>query len=201
MFCPMKLDCKTMTGVIYNCPNLSECLQNSTLDRLEALRLYFLNQGIAPEDIKISGQSSPIRPYFHTRFAYNTDYQTRDIIIFGNPVEWDEDLNDIKPFYQLSLAQLQQLIEQGFANPAAQQNNSPTIQAFLEFAQAQASKGFQFAFEGYAISPFRDDYRVSVEGIIYRGNYPYQMLVEFYEFVGEPDEIDVQSHYLRAWWD
>ena len=125
MFCPMQLDCKTMTGVIYNCPNLSECLQNSTLDRMEALRLYFLNQGIAPEDIKITGQSSPMRPYFHTRFAYNTDYQTRDIIIFGNSVEWDDDLNDIKPFYQLSLAQLQQIIEQGFTDPAQQQNNSP----------------------------------------------------------------------------
>lgn len=201
MFCPMKLDCKTMTGIIHNCPNLSECLHNSPLDRMESLRLYFLNQGMAPEDIKINRDPPLSRPYFHRRFAYNTDYQTRDILLFGNPVEWDEDLGDIKPFYELSLAQLQQILEQGFASPAQQQNNSPTIQAFLEFAQAQASTGFQFAFEGYAVSPFRDDYRVSIEGIIFHGHYPYQMLLEFYDFVGEPDEIDVESHYLRAWWD
>lgn len=56
MFYPMLLDCKTMTGVIYNCPNLSECLRNSRLNQIQALLLYLLNQGFKPEDIKVDGQ-------------------------------------------------------------------------------------------------------------------------------------------------
>lgn len=61
MFCPMDLDCRTMTGVIYQCPNVVECLRHSRLNKIEALMLYFLNQGVKPEDMNIDGQSLPIR--------------------------------------------------------------------------------------------------------------------------------------------
>lgn len=56
MFCPMELDCKTMSGVNYKCPNLTECLRNSRLNKMQAIVLYFLNLGVKPEDIKVDGQ-------------------------------------------------------------------------------------------------------------------------------------------------
>ena len=203
----MRLDCQTMTGIIYNCPNLSECLDNSPLNRREAIRLYFLNQGIKPEDIKINVQP-PLEnnpAYFpcsySSTFIYNLDSQTRDRIIFGTPVEWQNSMSGAQRFQSLTIEKLEQLISQGFANPLDAQNFSPTITELLEFAHRQADKGFEFIFEGYVISPQRPDYRVSIDGLVYRGICSTDLIFDFQEFVGEPDEIDINSSYLRAWWD
>lgn len=204
----MQLDCKSMTGIVYNCPNLDECLENSPLNRMEAIKLYYLNQGVKPEELQINA-----RPY-HRRtqrnhppagirrdFIYNTDSDTRDRMIFEGSVQWGETYGGVKNFSNLSLEKLQQLIDQRFADPEAGHNNSPTIREFMEFAQQQARKGFAFNFEGYAVSPDREDYRVSIDGIIFNGSCPHQLIVEFQEFVGDPDEIDLEPYYLRAWWD
>lgn len=56
MFCPQELDCKTMSGVTYKCPNLTECLHNSRFNKMQAIVLYFLNLGVKPEDIKVDGK-------------------------------------------------------------------------------------------------------------------------------------------------
>lgn len=203
----MQLDCQAMTGVIYNCPNLSECLDNSPLTRREAIRLYFLNQGMKPEDIKIS-QRPPLEnnPSFSpcsysSAFTYNLDSDTRDMIIFGTIVEWENSMGGAQRFHNLTTEKLQQLVSQGFANPAHAQNFSPTINDLLEFAQRQASNGFEFTFEGYVISPQRSDYRVSIDGLCYRGICSTELIFDFQEFVGTPDELDIDSDYLRAWWD
>jgi hypothetical protein len=204
----MKMDCKMMTGVIYNCPNLSECLENSPLHRMEALLLYCMNQEIEPENIKIDGQRVQLseileQPTLLLRasFAYNTDYETRDIIIFGNPVQWDSSCGGVYNFSSLPVDSLQQLIAQGFVNPIERQNDAPTIQAFVAFAREQAVNGVDFTFQGYAVSPFREDYRVSIDGILFRGTYPHQVLAAFHQFVRGADDISVNSEYLFAWWD
>ncbi len=208
MLCPMQLDCKAMTGVIYQCPNVSECLRNSRLNRIEALLLYFLNQGVKPEDIKVDGQPLQLSNILasptslqRANFIYNTDHQTRDAIIFGTRLQWSEVFGGANNFYELTVDQLQQLINQGFASPIEKQNNSPMIAEFLTFARIQASRGFEFTFEGYAISPFREDYRVSIDGIVFNGTCSNQLIAEFQDFVGSPDELDIKPNYLRAWWD
>ncbi len=203
----MGLDCQTMIGVIYNCPNLSECLDNSPLNRREAIRLYFLNQGIKPEDIKINVPSpvenNPFDDSYSesSTFTYNLESETRDRIIFGAPVEWQYSIGGAQRFDNLTIEKLEQLISQSFANPLDAQNFSPTITELLEFAQRQANKGFEFVFEGYVISPQRRDYRVSIDGLVYRGTYSTELIFDFQEFVGEPDEINLEPNYLRAWWD
>lgn len=207
MFCPMQLDCKSMTGIIYNCPNLDECLENSPLNRMEAIRLYYLNQGVKPEELQINA-----RPYRRSQrnhppaagrrnFTYNIDNDTRDWMIFGTPVQWPEIYGGLKNFSSLSVEKLEQLIAHRFADPSAGHNNSPTIREFLEFGQQQGTKGFNFNFEGYAISPDREDYRISIDGIQFSGSCPHQLIVEFQEFVGDADELDLDPYYLRAWWD
>ena len=204
----MQLDCQAMTGIIYNCPNLSECLDNSPLNRREAMRLYFLNQGIKPEDIRINRRltqdnnflDSPCL-YNNSSFTYNFDSETRDRIIFGTPLAWDDYMGGARRFHDLTREKLQQLISQGFANPADTQNFSPTISDLFDFAQRQANKGFEFTFEGYVISPERSDYRVSIDGLFYRGICSTELIFDFQEFVNEPDELDIEPNYLRAWWD
>lgn len=203
----MQLDCQNMTGVIYNCPNLSECLDNSTLSRKEAIRLYFLNQGIKPEDIKINVQPPLENNLFYSpcsyssTFTYNLDSETRDRIIFGTPIEWEDSMGGAQHFHNLTREKLEQLISQSFANPLDAQNFSPTISELLEFARRQASKGFEFTFEGYVISPQRPDYRVSIDALVYRGICSTELIFDFQEFANGPDEIDIEPNYLRAWWD
>jgi hypothetical protein len=204
----MLLDCKTMTGVIHNCPNLSECLRNSRLNRIQALVLYFLNQGIKPSDIKVDGQPLQVGQILNqlsdldrTNFVYSRDYQTRDTIIFGTSLEWSEVFGGAKNFYNLSIDQLQQLVDSGFASPIEKHNESPAIIEFLTFARIQLFKGFIFTFEGYVVSPFREDYRVSIDGIVFNGTCEPELVADFQAFVGCPDELDIKPNYLRAWWD
>lgn len=203
----MQLDCRAMTGIIHNCPNLSECLDNSPLDRREAIRLYLLNQGKKPDDLKVNEQPFLIsRPVYQPcsyrpPFIYNPDHDTRDTILFGCLIEWENVMGGLNRFQDLTVEKLELLVNQNFANPLETQNLSPTIEAFIEFARQQTSKGFEFVFEGYAISPYRADYRVSIEGMVYHGICSDELILEFQEFVGEPDEVDINPDYLRAWWD
>jgi len=207
MYCPMQLDCQSMTGVIHNCPNVKQCLENSPLDRKEALRLYFLNLGVSPEDINI--QIDPLNPSFifssfspRQRFNYNRDYATRDTIIFGQPIDWqNQRLGGLHYFDALTVDQLQELLDRGFADPAERQNCSPTIGEIFQFGQAQKSKGFDWTFQGYVISPDREDYRVSVDGIEWRGDACYQIIADFEAIAQDADELDIDPNFLRAWWD
>ena len=144
-------------------------------------------------------QSSPFTP--RQRFIYNRDSRTRDTIIFGKPIDWDNDLGGAYYFDELTVEQLEQLVNQQFADPAERQNFSPTLGEFLAFAQTQKSKGFEFRFEGYVISPKREDYRVSIDGLQFQGDCSYQVITDFHAIAYNADELDIDPNFLRAWWD
>jgi hypothetical protein len=208
MFCPMLLDCQTMTGVVYNCPNVLQCLQFSPINRNQAMLLYCLNVGVNVSNIKVDGQPleiSDILPspssLHRANFVYNTDYVTRDMIIFGTPVQWTERSGGAEYFYRLTVEKLQQLVELGFASLISRTNDSPMLVEFLTFALRQQSQGFEFTFQGDVISPFRQDYRVSLDAIAFKGTCSPQLIADFKAFVGRPDELIIKSHYLFAWWD
>lgn len=206
MYCPMQLDCKVMTGVIHNCPNLSECLRNSPLRRVEALRLYFQNLGVQPDStqgelyVDVCSSQSLLSRYIAT-FAYNRDSQSRDRILFGVEIDWEQQPGGIQRFEGLALGQLEQLVESGFANPQDRHNFAPSIAALMEFARQWTSCGLMITFEGYAVHPLRDDYRVSVDGITFRENCSGEAIAAFREFARHADELTLESGYLRAWWD
>lgn len=206
MYCPMQLDCKVMTGVIHNCPNLSECLRNSPLRRVDALRLYFQNLGVQPDSSPDSlyadlCPSATLASPYAPAFAYNPDSPTRDRILFGCEIDWERQPGGIKRFEGVSLSQLQQLVDGGFANPQERHNFAPSIAAVMEFVRTQAHCGVAFTFEGYAIPPWRDDYRVSIDGISARGDCVSETIVAFRELARHADELTIESDYLRAWWD
>ncbi|MDY6940040.1 MAG: hypothetical protein SWY16_20595 [Cyanobacteriota bacterium] len=208
MYCPMQLDCKIMTGQIHNCPNVSECLRNSPLQRRSAMQLYFQNLGVQPEEVETRTPSysrlcvlAPLTAPGPLSFPYNRDYSTRDRIIFGSPVNWDEQLGGIKHFCDLSIAQLAELIDGEFVNPNSRHNLSPPIATLLEFARNGETRGFEFTFEGYAVHPSREDYRTSIDGIGCEGTCPPSLIAEFRELTRHADELTLQSHHLRAWWD
>jgi hypothetical protein len=205
-YCPALIDCKMMTGVINNCPNLEDCLVNSRLSRNEAMRLYFLNKGADPKYIRAERTllklSNTLEQYIPTdKFTYNPDFQTRDNIIFGQQIDWKEVVGGANFFENLTLDKLFNLIKLNFANIIHKHNEAPSIGEFFTFAEIQAAKGNIFTFEGYAIMPQRYDYRVSIDGTIFNGSYQNQLLEDFGEFVAAPDELSIEPNYLRAWWD
>ncbi|MCV3214498.1 hypothetical protein OGM63_13415 [Plectonema radiosum NIES-515] len=138
----------------------------------------------------------------------NQDYHRRDEIVFGQRINWDEDFGGAERFQNLSLEQLEKLLEEGFANPQEKQNFSPTIEQFYEFGKNCVAKGYNLVFIGYAISPDREDYRTSIEGIEVRvetelieSRIDANLRDEFEKFAQSADETEINFSVLYAWWD
>ena len=131
-------------------------------------------------------------------FEFSEDCKERDTIIFGEPKEWDGDKSGgIEPFDELTAEQLLNLIVLCHADPETCQNNSPSIGDFLKFLEANP----KFRAHGYVVSPDRNDYRVSIEGITYEGDASKEEIITFVSFCNGADELDLDNESLRAWWD
>ena len=96
----------------------------------------------------------------------------------------------------LTPASLAAAVREVYADPKERQNGSPSIAEFLAFAKRT---GFRLAFEGYVVSPDRDDARISVEGVQLVGQVDDADRLTFMEWCAPygPDEFDRD----RAWWD
>lgn len=130
------------------------------------------------------------------KFIFNHDVKKRDMLLFGKKYEPAEYLGGIKPFYGITAEKLKQLVEQHFADPYERQNDSPSIDEFLEYADRQPD----VTFDGYAVCLERNDYRVSIETVhqTFRNK---DNALEFTKAFRRADEFDVNDHEGRAWWD
>ena len=132
----------------------------------------------------------------------NKDYKRRDEILFG----------EYRPerYYLGGCAHadvpyevVEKLYNEGFIDPDENQNSSPTT---AEFINAGIGYEDKIEFEIYAISPERDDYRITIEGvnvwIPYGDN---DALCSFVEGFHYADEFSLctyeEGFHLRAWWD
>ncbi len=104
--------------------------------------------------------------------------------------------------------QLEKLLKEGFAYPQEKQNFSPTIEQFYELGKKCVAKSYNPVFIGYAISPEREDYRTSIEGIevrleteLIQSRIDFNLRDEFEKFAQSADEIDINFSVLYAWWD
>ena len=138
----------------------------------------------------------------------NIDFKRREEIIFARSIIWDNDLGGCEFFEDLTLDKLAQLLESGFAEPQQTQNNSPTIQEFYEFGQKSQNLGYEPFFIGYVVSPDREDYRISIEGIqlslqveTIDSRICADFISAFERFAQTADETDIGLKLLYAWWD
>jgi hypothetical protein len=130
-------------------------------------------------------------------FEFNHDAEQRDSIIFG----------DYKPEYYFSIARfeglsfsaLEKLVTLGFADPEDAQNDAPQIQEFLDFMRGHPTA----MAHGYAVSPSRDDYRVSIEGLyIAPKDMTVDLLEDFVAFCRFADDFSASMpDGCYAWWD
>ena len=131
----------------------------------------------------------------------NRDYVTRDTLLFGG---YDSDAysGGIRRFH-CSYGVLADLIEEGFVDINERQNCSPSIGEMMEMLNDDC---FDVEFRGYAVSPKRPDYRISIEQIIVRiPDDCFDAVISIVENVRDADEFSMEHHddtyYIDAWWD
>ena len=93
--------------------------------------------------------------------TFNLDVKLRDSLLFDDGYQPREYGGGIRRFTAADACTIAKLIAFGFLDPEDCQNDSPTAAEFLEFMHEHQG----FLAHGYAVSPDRDDYRVTIEGI------------------------------------
>lgn len=130
----------------------------------------------------------------------NKDYVKRDEIIFGgyDPKSY---IGGCKNFH-CSYKTMEKLVEENFIELDECQNSSPYTKDFMDILKDVDN----VRFIAYAISPDRDDYRVTIEGVdveIQDTNFDeVSLLVESFHYADEfTFKHEGDTYYLYAWWD
>jgi hypothetical protein len=129
----------------------------------------------------------------------NKNYKARNEIIFGDDDCDSKDnwLGGTRRFESLDLEQLELLIKNDFIDLEQCQNYSPSVTDFRDFMKMYPD----VMAHGYAVSHTRDDYRVSLEGVWFRGRVSMTMLLDFVHLCRHADEFVASEEELYAWWD
>ena len=113
--------------------------------------------------------------------------------------EYIEDY-DILHIVNLTCEGLEELLNRKFAEPEERQNECPSIDTIYDFLQSHPN----FTAHGYIVTPKRDDYRVSLEGVEGSGCTS-QDVADFArlfhwadDFIVEPDE---SGQHCYCWFD
>lgn len=130
-------------------------------------------------------------------FRFNRDTKRRDEIIFGDYKPEAYKLGGIRRFENLTLEQFKLLYDEKFIDPEDCQNSAPSAEDFINFMQENP----QFTAHGYAVSPERNDYRVTIEGLDLDGETSEETKFNFVHFARHADEFTYEQHRLRCWWD
>jgi hypothetical protein len=131
-------------------------------------------------------------------FEHNPNYVRRDQLLGISSQLWDFDVNRVERIESISLETLEILLAEKFIEPDESQDFSPSTSEFLEFMRIHPET---YA-HGYAISPYRDDYRVTIEGIYAKGyDNTCEIRKDFSPFCASADVLGVENAYLYSWWD
>lgn len=130
-------------------------------------------------------------------FQMNKDYQRRDALL-GIAPDWQKEPGGVSPLEHINLKTLELLFSEKFIDPEDRLNNhAPSAKKFLAFMQSHPN----VLAHGYAVSPIRKDYRITVEGLrVYPSYVTQELKIAFFEFCKDADEIDTENG-LWCWWD
>lgn len=129
----------------------------------------------------------------------NRNYELRDKILFGG-YEPSKYYGGIRRT-NASATTVRELYDLGFIDPYDSQNDSPTAIEFLNVIEGDDDN---VMFEVYAVSPDREDYRITIEGIVIT-IIDRDLLASYVNKYHDADEFYLTSndseYTLRAWWD
>ena len=133
----------------------------------------------------------------------NKNYIERDLIIFDEEIDWSKSSGGIQSF-KIGLDKLEALFVKKFINPKDRQNASPTNKQFFEFMKKHDK--YPLIAHGYAVSPRRNDYRVSIEGLLMPERYVDEKIKRiFLTWTHVTGEHKPDSYHdggdLYCWWD
>ena len=120
----------------------------------------------------------------------------RDKIIFGSYNKKTYS-GGIRRFDGITKDQLKLLLDKKFINPDEKQNACPSVSQIYEFM----TKYPDYQAHGYAVSPEREDYRVSLEGVMKNG--PSESKEEMHDFTKlfrNADEFQMNDK-MYCWFD
>jgi hypothetical protein len=132
-----------------------------------------------------------------------SDYRQRDLILKGF-FDSKEYIGGTKQFSKLPLELLELLLLEEHIDHEEKHNNAPSIRDLIIFAKQMNEKGYYFFFGGYAVSPDREDYRVSIDTINIKyyfdnSNHLNNKIIE--KFFKDADEKDLDNGAMRFWYD
>jgi len=131
-----------------------------------------------------------------TGFIFNRDFINRDKIL-GIKIDWKSHKNGIASLKSIDFSTLNKLISEKYIDPTSSQNNSPIVKKFYDFLEIHKI----VKATGYAVSPFREDYGVTIDGIfLKRDQITKDLKIVFFEFCKDADDIGTQDD-LYCWWD
>jgi hypothetical protein len=104
---------------------------------------------------------------------------------------------------ELSYAQLKSLVLLELIDPNGAQNNSPSINDFLDFCEKYHCYGEdETVLEGYIITGDRPDKRISIEAIrLHTAVSSEKTKQAFINHFHHADEFEANDEQFRAWWD
>lgn len=135
-------------------------------------------------------------------YELNLDQISRDEII-GVSFVADQPMGGIRDFKNLTIQQLQKLIDYRFTPECEAAETGPMIAEFLAFARQlqQRSPTLSVSFDGYAIESWRWDYRVTIEAITIQGDIALEIRNLFLKFACGSENRRIEADLLYAWFD
>lgn len=129
----------------------------------------------------------------------NTNYNLREQVLFGEDYDAAHYRMGGIRYFEISPTKLADLVKLGFADPDDAQNSAPSVEQFVKFFDGLDSDG-EWYVHGYAVSPERDDYRVSVEGCGKHGEPTKEEICDFVMQFRHADELRADD-CLYCWFD
>lgn len=128
----------------------------------------------------------------------------REEIVFGEAVDWEENLGGTKRFDEISKEKVEELIDKEYLDPESRQNRSPRAEDMLDFMRkAEEHAGVNVYAHGYMVSPERSDSRITLEGIKLVSNQklPRTLMSDFSEFFNMADQFELNPKSAYCWYD
>ena len=126
----------------------------------------------------------------------NKEADKRDMYLFKEPYYSEHYMGGLRYIDALNVNDIEWLMQNKFLDENECQNYSPSTVRFLEFLK----KYPHYVAFGYAISPDRWDYRITIEGIkSVRVPTDIKEIEEFVDLCKDADEFRIAPP--RAWWD
>ena len=122
----------------------------------------------------------------------------RDQILFGEDYDPQKYFGGVRHFKGLAADKCKTLIDNNLLSPNDSQNDSPTAEEMYEYIRCYP----ECTCHGYAVSPDRNDYRISLEGVEFNGrDVELDMVIDFVNTFRYADELTVDRNSLYCWYD